>query len=69
MILGVSLVVDELNKGPRLVFSYPDQNSTYHRRNVPGISIRDLQFHDISKEHQRNAAFVDKLYEQYFRLW
>ncbi len=32
MILGISLVVQELNKGPRLLFRYPEESSTYYHR-------------------------------------
>lgn len=32
MILGISLVVQELNKGPRLLFRYPEESSSYYHR-------------------------------------
>lgn len=64
MILGVALVVDELNKGPRLVFSYPDKFSSHHMRSIPGLNIQ----HDI-KEYHKCAAYVSRMYKQYFQLW
>jgi hypothetical protein len=69
MILGISLVVDELNKGPRLLFSYPDQQSSYHRRNIPGIGLFDSQQKENSKDLQKLLSYVNRQYDQYFRLW
>lgn len=77
MILGISLVVDELNKGPRLVFSYPDQHSIFHRHNIPGVSyphhgdssLLENNNQNNQKEYQSCLSFVDRMYQQYFHLW
>lgn len=49
MILGISLVVQELNKGPRLVFRYPEEGSPYFRQALDTVrqlsqSNRDVKY-------------------------
>jgi hypothetical protein len=74
MILGISLVVQELHKGPRLIFRYPEEGSNYfkHALNQPSEPVSEEKIPLTSKltvESKNSRAYLlRKAYNQYFNL-
>lgn len=76
MILGISLVVQELHKGPRLIFRYPEEGSNYfnHALNQPSEPVNDDKKaiagkSKLTEESKNSRAYLlRKAYNQYFNL-
>jgi hypothetical protein len=69
MLLGISLVVQELHKGPRLLYRYPAQNSNYYQQLTEDI-FEDRITPDIQSKLKRITAEnkLKSIFRQYFNL-
>jgi hypothetical protein len=63
MLLGISLVVQELHKGPRLIYRYPNRDSNYYN------SLFDY-FEEVPQPSKGvcNGNLLRSVYNQYFAL-
>jgi hypothetical protein len=69
MLLGISLVVQELHKGPRLLYRYPNESSNYYQQlirrsdGISGAGKLSTNQKSISAEN-----LLQSIYKQYFSL-
>lgn len=70
MLLGIALIVQEVNKGPRLVFRYPEKRSIYYNNMFEELNSLEKEQksdkYDYVHAESSLSAKYKEAFEQYF---